>query len=73
MILDGKPWYIDYQGGRLGAPQYDIASLTYDAKAFIPAAIRKKTIDRHLDLLLKPLESQGSHSNSTRGLSPSSG
>lgn len=50
MILDGKPWYIDYQGGRLGAPQYDIASLVYDAKAYIPAELRKKTMDHHLSL-----------------------
>ncbi len=50
MIRDGKPWYIDYQGGRLGAPQYDIASLVYDAKAFIPERIRKSTLDKHLNL-----------------------
>ncbi len=50
MIRDGKPWYIDYQGGRLGAPQYDIASLVYDAKAYIPRELREATISRHLDL-----------------------
>jgi len=50
MLKDGKPWYIDYQGGRLGAPHYDIASLVYDAKAYIPEGIRQKTLDRHLDL-----------------------
>ncbi|MCJ7821441.1 MAG: phosphotransferase, partial [Bacteroidales bacterium] len=50
MIRDGKPWYIDYQGGRLGAPQYDIASLVYDAKAFIPERIRKTTMEKHLNL-----------------------
>jgi len=50
MIRNGEPWYIDYQGGRLGAPQYDIASLVYDAKAFIPDAIRVKTMEKHLDL-----------------------
>jgi aminoglycoside/choline kinase family phosphotransferase len=50
MIRDGTPWYIDYQGGRLGAPQYDIASLVYDAKAYIPADLRKKTLEHHLNL-----------------------
>jgi hypothetical protein len=66
MIRDGKPWYIDYQGGRLGAPQYDIASLVYDAKAYIPAGIRKKTLERHLDLFAaatgKPRESLSRYS-----------
>jgi aminoglycoside/choline kinase family phosphotransferase len=42
MIKDGKPYFIDYQGGRRGALAYDLASLLYDAKADIPQEIRNE-------------------------------
>jgi hypothetical protein len=40
MLKDGKVYFIDYQGGRRGALQYDLASLLYDGKADIPPEIR---------------------------------
>jgi aminoglycoside/choline kinase family phosphotransferase len=49
MVVDGEPWFIDYQGGRKGAPQYDVASLLYDAKAHIPEASRKRLLDYHVE------------------------
>jgi len=33
MIRDNHPGFIDFQGGRMGFPAYDLASLLYDAKA----------------------------------------
>jgi aminoglycoside/choline kinase family phosphotransferase len=51
MLRDGEPWFIDYQGGRRGALQYDIASLLYDAKAAIPDAVRERILEHYLDAL----------------------
>jgi aminoglycoside/choline kinase family phosphotransferase len=44
MVCEGKPWFIDYQGGRKGALQYDIASLLFDAKADMPFALREELL-----------------------------
>ena len=51
MIRDGEPFFLDYQGGRKGALQYDIASLLYDGKADLPPALRQQLLDHYLDSL----------------------
>ncbi len=48
MIKDGLPHFIDYQSGRKGALQYDLASLLYDAKANLPEDFREEMIDVYL-------------------------
>ena len=40
MLKNNEVYFIDYQGGRKGALQYDLASLLYDGKADIPPSIR---------------------------------
>ena len=51
LLRDGKPFFVDYQGGREGALQYDIASLLYDAKADLPPDLRQSLLDHYLDAL----------------------
>ena len=51
MLRDGRPFFLDYQGGRKGALQYDIASLLYDAKADLPPELRQQLLDHYLSTL----------------------
>lgn len=53
MIKDGQPYFIDFQGGRKGPTQYDVASFLWQAKANFPAALREELIDAYLDELHK--------------------
>lgn len=51
MLRDGQPYFLDYQGGRKGALQYDVASLLYDAKADLPPELRQQLFNHYLDTL----------------------
>ena len=56
MLRDGQPFFVDYQGGRKGALQYDIASLLFDAKADLPPELRQRLLDAYLDRLSEFLD-----------------
>lgn len=53
MLKNGRVYFIDYQGGRKGALQYDLASLLYDGKADIPQQTRNELFEYYLDQLEK--------------------
>ncbi len=49
MLRDGEPVFIDFQSGRYGPPQYDLASLLYQAQAQIPNTVREQLLNHYLD------------------------
>lgn len=54
-IKENEPVFIDFQGGRKGALQYDIASLLWQAGAKIPYSIRKELFDYYVDEVAKKI------------------
>jgi aminoglycoside/choline kinase family phosphotransferase len=50
MIHHKKVYFIDYQGGRQGALQYDLASLLFDAKTALSPEMRVKLVNYYLDV-----------------------
>ena len=49
MVVENQPVFIDFQGGREGALQYDLASLLFDAKANLPNAFREELLQLYLE------------------------
>ena len=56
MLHGGQTYFLDYQGGRKGALQYDIASLLFDAKADLPPEARQQLLSHYLDSLAAYLQ-----------------
>src|SRR5207245_6033388 len=53
LLRDGQPYFVDYQGGRKGALQYDIASLLFDAKADLPPEVRQDLLNHYMQVLAR--------------------
>jgi aminoglycoside/choline kinase family phosphotransferase/dTDP-glucose pyrophosphorylase len=60
MLHDGEPFLIDFQGGRLGPIQYDLASLLIDPYVKLPETVREDLAQECLRLLSsrRPVESE---------------
>lgn len=48
MIRDGRPWLIDFQGGRRGPVEYDLVSFLWQARARFTPEMRRVLIDEYL-------------------------
>lgn len=48
MITDNQPAFIDFQGGRKGALQYDLASLLFDGKADLKPEFREELLSKYI-------------------------
>ena len=51
MIKDGKPYFIDFQGGKTGPIQYDLASLLIDPYVALPCHVQDQLLDYCVDKL----------------------
>lgn len=53
MLHEGKVYFIDYQGAMQGPPQYDIASLLWQAKAQLPDTWKEDLLNGYITSLNK--------------------
>lgn len=51
MIKENQPWFIDFQGGRKGAPHYDVASLLLDPYVELEKPLHDRLLDHYITLL----------------------
>lgn len=53
MVKDSEPWFIDFQGGRRGPVEYDVASFLWQARAEYPVQLREHLIDTYVESLAR--------------------
>lgn len=53
MLKDGEVYFIDYQGSMQGPPQYDIASMLWQARAQLPEAWKEDLLNGYIAALGK--------------------
>ena len=48
MIRDGKPYFIDFQGGRKGPVYYDVASFVWQARSNFPVEVKERLVNAYI-------------------------
>ena len=56
MIKEDDPWFIDFQGGRLGAPHYDVASLLLDPYVELSKSLHDSLLDYYFSLVARKID-----------------
>lgn len=51
MVVDGEPYFIDFQGGRRGPIEYDVASFLWQARAQYPDRIKEHLTNVYIKAL----------------------
>lgn len=55
MVTADGPRFIDFQGGMMGAPQYDAASLLWQAKANLPDEWKERLLTHYMESLFSEI------------------
>lgn len=58
---EGRPWFIDFQGGRRGPLEYDVASFLWQASARYPGMLREELVEAYLAALRQYVEIDEAH------------
>lgn len=56
MLKEGKPYFIDFQGGRKGPVYYDVASFLWQAKARYGKELRDELLETYIQSLKKYMD-----------------
>lgn len=56
MLRNQEPCFIDYQGGMKGAPQYDVASMLWQARANLPEEWKNDLLEDYMTFFEKTIQ-----------------